>query len=363
MVRILEKNLKKGYIKLIPEDTDDLWLLYNIIRKGDVVIAKTTRDVKTDSGSRRIPMTLSIKVTYLEFQPFTNRLRIRGIVVEGPEQFGVKGHYHTINLEPGNPIVVIKNQWPMFLIKKLEKASLRRGNILLVALDYDEYAVGILGNQGLNILFEKSSRLSGKDSPNQDLMMDRYIDEIVNTVLEYIDRYKVNAVIIAGPGFTKYDIKKRLEEKTSGNIKIYIDTTSVGGSSGLHELSRRDKIKEVMRELEVIRAQKIIEEFMKRLVQSPELVAYGLDEVEIAVKNNAVDKIVVAESIIRSGDENLMEKIDRILTEADKKRAEIVIAPYHSETEEQVLGLGGIIALLRFPIPGLRDIARKPGKG
>lgn len=358
MVRILEKNLKKGYMKIIPENTDDLWLLYNIIRKGDIIIAKTTRDVKTESGSRRIPMTLTIKVTYLEFQPFTHRLRIRGIVVNGPERFGVKGHYHTVNLEPGNAVTIVKEEWPEYIVKKIEDSSLKRKTILLVAIDYDEYAIGILGNQGLNVLFEKSASLPGKEDPRRNILINKYVDEISNSIVEYVKRFNTDAVIIASPGFIKYDVKKLLEQKIT-NIRIYLDTISVGGTSGLYELSRRDKIKEVMRELEVIKAQKIIDEFMKRLVVSPDTIAYGIEEVGLAVKNNAAEKIVIAESLIRSGDEKLMEKVDKLLSEADKKKAEIVIAPYQSDAEKQVIGLGGIIALLRFPIPGLKEFARK----
>ena len=38
----LEKN-KQGYLKLIPEDADDIWQLYNLIDAGDLVQASTFR--------------------------------------------------------------------------------------------------------------------------------------------------------------------------------------------------------------------------------------------------------------------------------------------------------------------------------
>lgn len=353
MVRILEKNLKKGYIKLIPENTDDLWLLYNIIRKGDVVIAKTTRDVKVEGKSRRIPMVLAIKVTHLEFQPFTTRLRIRGIVVDGPEQFGVKGHYHTINLEAGKTLTIVKEEWPTYMISKLEKALSTRGNTLLIAIDYDEYAIGLLGNQGLMVLVEGSSRIPGKKLLEES-MIEKYKRDVAEIALSYVNKYTIHAIIIGSPGHLKYDIKDIIEQKVSKDIIIHVDNISVGGLSGLYELSRRDKVVRIMNEVEAIKAFEVINEFMRRLAKEHDKIAYGLDEVEIAIKNNAVEKIVVAESLIRSGIEEILKKIDEMLNEADKKKAEIIIAPCNSEAEKRILGLGGIIALLRYPLPIFR---------
>ena len=140
IVKIIEANLKKGFLKLIPETTDDLWILYNVIEEGDIVVAKTTREVKGDEGSsgRRIPMTLAIKVRHVEFQQFTERLRVRGIVVEGPERYGVKGHYHTLNIDTGTLLTIFKEEWPSYLVKKIRDACRKRSGVLLVALDYDE---------------------------------------------------------------------------------------------------------------------------------------------------------------------------------------------------------------------------------
>ena len=46
-------------------------------------------------------MILTVRVEAVEFQAFTTRLRIRGIVIEGPEKYGVVGKNHTHSIEPG----------------------------------------------------------------------------------------------------------------------------------------------------------------------------------------------------------------------------------------------------------------------
>ena len=354
-MRIVEKDLKKGYVKIVPETTDDLWLLYNIISEGDMVIAKTSREVKFDKGggSRRIPMTLAIRVTHLEFQPFTNRLRIRGIVVEGPEKFGVKGHYHTLNIDTGTLVTIYKDKWPSYMLKKIEEASKSRAKILLIALDYDDVAIAIMSHQGLNVVYEESSRLPGKDSESFDTELSNYLKSIVDYVTNVVSREKVEAIVIGSSGYIKHRLGELLKEAIPSEIRIYYDNISMGGWPGVQELSKRDIIRDILRDLEVVKAQNIIEEFMRLLSTNDSYIAYGINEVEEAVKNNAVSKLVIAESMFRQYEDR--ERLERILDEAARRRAEIIIAPYDSQVEKQVIGLGGVIAILRFPLEYLRN--------
>ncbi|MBC7131468.1 mRNA surveillance protein Pelota, partial [Candidatus Bathyarchaeota archaeon] len=52
-MKILEMNLKKGFVKLVPENVDDLWHLYNIIYQGDEVYAYTKREIRSDEQYAR----------------------------------------------------------------------------------------------------------------------------------------------------------------------------------------------------------------------------------------------------------------------------------------------------------------------
>ncbi|RLF40325.1 MAG: mRNA surveillance protein Pelota, partial [Thermoplasmata archaeon] len=72
-MRVVFKDLKKGIVKLIPENMDDLWHLYNIIDKGDLVRALTFRTaeqkgdkIRTKKGEKK-PMVLTIRVENVEF--------------------------------------------------------------------------------------------------------------------------------------------------------------------------------------------------------------------------------------------------------------------------------------------------------
>ena len=45
-MKLVYKDLKHGEIKLIPENLDDIWHLYNLIDKGDLVRSLTYRSVE-----------------------------------------------------------------------------------------------------------------------------------------------------------------------------------------------------------------------------------------------------------------------------------------------------------------------------
>jgi protein pelota len=350
-LRIVEENLRKGYIKLIPEDQDDLWILYNIIKPGDRVTAQTTRDVKHEEGSggRRIPMILTIIVKNLEFQPFTERLRIRGIVVEGPERYGVKGHYHTLNIVIGKPLIIWKENWSRYDLELLRRTSSRRKKVLITAFDYDEAAIALMSEQGVKILEEFTSNIPGKREPGLfQRGLENYMLTLSEKIVKYYEKYRPDIIVIASPS----NLQKRLSEMIRDRIRthVIIDHVSMGGVSGVREVLRRDSIREALKEISIIRAQEILSKFHELLIKNSDLVAYGIDDVEECVKYNAVDKLVVSEEYLRTYDEELRNKISSILDEAYKRRAEIIIVPHNSDVGIEVEGLGGIIAILRYPL-------------
>ena len=103
-MKIIYKALKKGIIKLIPETMDDLWHLQHIIDKGDLVRALTFRTAEQSTDKLRTkkadkrPMVLGIRVEDVEFHQFSARLRIHGVIEEGPQDLG---SHHTINIKAG----------------------------------------------------------------------------------------------------------------------------------------------------------------------------------------------------------------------------------------------------------------------
>src|SRR3989338_3406954 len=118
-------NLKKGEIKVKVENMDDLWYLSTIIDPGDFVKGKTIRKIKLGDKEERAvkiikkPVFIKINVEKIDFSNTSNILRVRGKIVEGPDDIS-KGQYHTFNVEENAIITVIKEKWLKFQLDKLE---------------------------------------------------------------------------------------------------------------------------------------------------------------------------------------------------------------------------------------------------
>ena len=130
-MKILKFDEKKGEMSLQVESLNDLWVLYNVIYPGDKVEARTVRRVVVREGEKgeRRPMKLGLTVVDVSFYEFANRLRIKGQIYEGPEDFVSMGKYHTLNLEPGQSLKVIKETWYGHLIQRIRKSIQNRAGI------------------------------------------------------------------------------------------------------------------------------------------------------------------------------------------------------------------------------------------
>ena len=90
-MKVLHQDRFKGEIKMQVEVSDDLWHLYNILTPGDLVYASTYRreeaksdKIRAERGEKK-RMTLGIRLEKVEFGEFDNRLRLLGVIEEGPQ--------------------------------------------------------------------------------------------------------------------------------------------------------------------------------------------------------------------------------------------------------------------------------------
>lgn len=351
-MKIIDKDLRKGWVKVRVEDVDDLWVLKNIIKAGDIVVAKTLRDVKVDGeGKRRLPMTLAIKVEKLYFQPFASRLRIHGVIAEGPEEYGLRGSHHTLNVDVGSEVTLFKESISQALLKRLESlSSKRRFRALLVATDFDEVSLAILYDQGVRFLNDLT--LPGIRSDDES-SIDGLVTQIAEEVVKYLESEKVDFVVVGSPTVLREALVKELRTRVGSKLKIFSDSISIGGRAGIHELLKRDSVKSLLQEFVIIEGEEILEKFLKLLMSSPERVAYGLKDVEFATQSNAVDILLVNEDLLTSDE---YEHVERILSIVEEKGGGVRIVPTESPLAVKLRGFGGIIALLRFALPRNSDL-------
>ncbi|AEM38169.1 translation factor pelota [Pyrolobus fumarii 1A] len=352
-MKVTHVDLKRGVVAVVPETSDDIWLLSLVIKPGDYVKGKTVRDVRfgeRGSGrSRRVAMVLTIRVENVEFQPFSSKLRIRGVVVEGPERFGVKGKHHTITVDVGQEIVIVKEEgWPRPLLERLQQAS-RGLRAVLAAVDYDEYAVAVLQGQGVRIVVDHSMSLPGKDDPRRGEILHQELVTLAKKIVETAKKEDTRVVVIGGPGFLKERVAELVRQLDTG-LRVYTETAATGGVAGVYEIIRRGKIREILGELAALEAEEFLEKFERLLVQKPELVTYTLDHVERAAEMGAIEELLVLDELLHSPDPDVRIRVEEVLRKADATRAKIRFVSLETPAGLKLKSFGGIAAILRYPV-------------
>ena len=334
------------------EGEEDLWTLKTILRPGDLVKARTFREVSMGGRGvkERKQIIVKVKVKQVEFQPFTGRLRIFGVITEGPEEYGLKGRHHSLAIGIGQEVEVERpGGWNPREVKKLRESG-PRGRAIIVAVDYDEYGIALLAPHGYRILVEDYLNLPGKDDPSRDQELERNIVEVSKHIVKYAKDNSVGVVVIVGPGILKNMIAERVNSMAV-NLRVVTDDASMGGRHGIEEALRRTRVFKALREYTIMEAELVLEEFMAMIAREPDKTAMGTREVYRVATLGAIDKVIVLDSMLHSIDDEVREIIDETLEEAEKYGGKVIIIPEDSPPGEKVKRLGGIIAVLRYNLP------------
>ena len=89
---------------------------------------------------------------------------------------------------------------------------------------------------------------------------------------------------------------------------------------------------------------------MKRLGKGTGDATYGLTEVENAANMGAIEKLIVADTMLRDADEEQRLKLEALMRDVERRQAAVTVVSTEHEAGFKLLSLGGIAALLRFRI-------------
>jgi protein pelota len=347
-MRMVFKDLKHGEIKLIPENLDDIWHLYNIIEEGDLVRAVTFRtdeqkdDKIRSKKSEKKRMKLGIRVSEVKFHEFSDRLRVNGRIEEGPQELG---SYHTLNIEADkiDKLSIVKEQWKDYQLQRIDEAiKLRNQSILTFAsLDDDSATVAVLRQSGIQWVADIDSKRSGKMYPSKDSEHE-YFGEIISVVRTNMQKNPV--LVVVGPGFAKeHFIKYGKEKEPQLFEKCLVHGTSYSGMNGIQEAIKTGVIEQITKENRVVFETNLVEKLFEE-IKKDGLATYGKQEVKNALINRAVERLLIIDVLIRK------EMGEELLNLAKQTNSEFTIINTIHEAGKKMEGIGGIGALLRFKI-------------
>jgi len=333
----LEMRGSHGEIRLFAESIDDLWHLSHLVRPGDLVFATTFRSVelvqdkiRPEKPEKR-PVRLGIRVEGVAFHPYANRLRISGVIEHGVDE----GSHHTINLDAGSELSVIKT-WRQVDLDRIERAvkASTSGAVHILSVEEGEaelYRIRQFGPEIVATVIQGSSK--GSDPGGRASLFERVaalIGEITGTV------------VIAGPGFVKDEVAKYLMEKIPDlKERCLMVETRRSGRGAVTEALGKGVLERITGDLQLKREAELLDMFLERMGKG-EPVAYGRAEVEEAISAGAAEQVLVIDDLVRN--RNIADLLER----AERIRARVTVFSSLFDPGAQLLALGGIAALLRY---------------
>jgi len=150
----------------------------------------------------------------------------------------------------------------------------------------------------------------------------------------------LKGIIVGGPGPAKEVFIKELPVNLRKKV-ISVEDIGYSNASGLQDLV--NKAENALKQEEVMQEKKILHEFFNKLNTKPELVSYGEAQVRKALELGAVSVLLLSEEL----PDELIDEL-RELSAETRARTEVI----STETSEgvQFHKIGGIGAILRYPL-------------
>ncbi|MEM2718112.1 MAG: mRNA surveillance protein pelota [Candidatus Bathyarchaeia archaeon] len=358
-MKILEKDFKHGKVTVVPEFLEDFWTLYTVIQKGDIAYARTTREVRLgeryerSEKGKRISVFLGLRVENVYWDKSLNRLRVHGIVCDAPEDIGAMGAHHTFNITLNTPLTIVKKRWLDYHIRQIERAaSGRAAPIIIVSIDDEGYCVATLSGVGLDIVAEERISLPGKHMADERRRVLVEMFKSAARVMEDLVKSLNGSIIVVGVGLVKDMFIEFLRESQLDVYDKIVDVKSVNsaGRSGIYEALRSGILSKALQHMRVIEESSAVEEILKRLGMGRGDVTYGLSGVERAASLGAVEELLVTDELIRASSDEVMLLLEGLIRSVEDKGGRVRIISVEHEAGAKLKSLGGIAALLRFPL-------------
>ena len=356
-MKIIEKNLAQDFVKVIPDSPDDLWHLYNVIYQGDEVYAYSSRAIKSDTeasrpkSGERVSAFIGVKVISVSWDKFLGKLRVHGLICHAPDIIPTGAH-HTLSIALNQPVTIVKKEWPKHVVDRLLRASETEKPMLIISIDDEGFAIAETKQYGVETRVEQRMRLPGKQEADKRVEATKAYFRLAVNSLNKLWTPNHNPIVVIGAGFVKNDFVNFLNEESREMSRSVVDVKSVnnGGTAGIDEALRSGVLLKAAHQLRVVDETETMEEVMKRLGKGEGTVTYGFDSVENAVKMGAVERLVLADTTLRDADEPQRLKLEALMREVEKRRANVTVISTEHEAGAKLLGLGGIAALLRYPL-------------
>lgn len=351
-MQILQQG--ENHWKLRIESEDDLWVLARLASKGRMLaMLGERRDSTTaESGSRakaaeRKKMWIQLNVLNTEYKTYSDILRVHGTIEQAPIDIG---SHHTHLIETGDEIELESvTPFPDFDIALLNDAvdSSNKSNVSLIVVENDEIILFEITSRGLREGATWTMRGGGKrgDVRNSEAVSQSFQKQVCKEILAATNA--TLPMILCGPGHAREKLRGVILEAQPERV-IRMIATSMAGRSGANEVIRNGLADEFLEDYAIQKEMKLLEEVWTR-ISSNGAVAYGEQALIRAMNEGAIETLLVAVDLLRDHETQLDgQLLSDWVRGLDDIGGHLIQCSTDHDNGEQLLGLGGVVALLRY---------------
>uniref|UniRef100_A0A5K4FDV2 Protein pelota homolog n=1 Tax=Schistosoma mansoni TaxID=6183 RepID=A0A5K4FDV2_SCHMA len=367
--RELNKN-SSGYITLIAENEEDMWLTYNLVQVGDKMRCSTVRKVQNESATgsvqtKQVRTNLTIEVEKIDFDLQGSVLHLKGRnVVEN--QFVKMGAYHTLDLRTDEKFTITKTEWDSVAIMLVEQASdpTQQADLAAVIM-HEGLAYVCLITSTTTIVRAKIDttiprKRPGLPTAQHEKGLSRFFEQIMQALERHIRFDIVKCIILASPGFLREQFFEfMIQTATRQEKRVFLENKSkfmlVHSSSG-HKHALKEVLTDsvVMSKLVNTKATSevtALNDFYQMLKTDQSRAFYGYKHVKSAADACAIDTLLITDALFRSRNLNERKQYVELVDQVKDNQGIVRIFSSLHVSGEQLNQLSGVAAILRFPIP------------
>ncbi|ETW05889.1 mRNA surveillance protein pelota, variant 1 [Aphanomyces invadans] len=375
-MKLLKRNISEkdgtGSVTLRAEEPEDMWHVFNLIHKGDVLKTTTVRKVVKEgatgsTSSQRLRMSLALEIDHIDFDPAKCLLRIKGINVEENPHVRM-GASHTTDLELNKDFTLKKNCWDLMSIERIETACnvAKQADVAAVVMQTGLAHLCLITSHMTVIRAKIESSIPRKRPGNTSHAkgVERFYDNIVQSLKRHIDFNLVKCVLLASPGFVKDDFLKymldyaiRTDDKVilENKARFILVHASSGHKHALDEVLADQKVKVQLEDTKAAGDVKCLDTFFEMLHSDQDRAYYGYNHVVRANDQNAVETLLIADSLFRSQDVQTRRKYVTLVEKVRENGGLVRVFSSLHVSGEKLAQLSGIAAILRMPLPELEE--------
>lgn len=376
-------------VSLLIVEPEDMWHANNLIVAGDVIHAPTHRKVTmtTSTGStagKSVHVNLSIKVKSTFFDPLASELKVSGTVVNENDWVSV-GQHHTITLKYDKTDIKFtlwkSAGWDSVALQTLREALSEDRPEALAAVVMQEGLANIcLITDFRTILKQRIESASSKKGRSEKEAssgrLTAFFQKTLASLRNNVDFSMPRTLLLASPGFVAGEFRAYMQSEAARTgdkalqriaKEAVVVRSNTGHVHSLNEVLRTLEVQKTVHDTRFTAETNLMDQFFDRLRKDDGRAWYGTKPVEKAVAEGAVGRgggvLLVNNAFFRSMDVATRKKYVALVDKVKADGGEARLLSSDHESGKRLEGLGGIAAMLTYPIFDLDEEEDEQGQG